>query len=69
VPESAKQERMMRMVQLYRSEVEKIHRKMEGTKQLVLVEGVSRNNSDISKSCSDLLVLKIIVYKLCKARV
>jgi tRNA A37 methylthiotransferase MiaB len=43
VPESAKQERMMRMVQLYRSEVEKIHRKMEGTKQLVLVEGVSRN--------------------------
>jgi tRNA A37 methylthiotransferase MiaB len=62
VPESAKQERMMRMVQLYRSEVEKIHRKMEGTKQLVLVEGVSRHKSDISKSCLDLLVLEIIVY-------
>ena len=41
VPEASKHDRMVRMVELYRSQVEKLNKKLEGTTQLVLIEGVS----------------------------
>ena len=51
VPDATKHERMVKMVELYRSQVEKLNKKLEGTQQLVLIEGVSFPEAVLGQGC------------------
>jgi len=62
VPQEIKQERMVRMAEAFREEAEILNKKLIGTEQLVLVEGVSkRSKEDLQGRCEG--NVKVIVPK------